>query len=103
MLEQENAFYDAHQSEFREKYLDKWLVISGGTLWGVYDKFASAAKAALEQFAQDSFMIHRPSDDGKIIEIPSVTITYPEGGKKQKPCPEIICSQGDPVIAVYPY
>jgi hypothetical protein len=40
MLEQENAFYIAHQGEFREKYLEKWLVIVGESLWGVYDMFA---------------------------------------------------------------
>jgi len=47
MLEQENAFYDAHQAEFKERYLDKWLVITGESLWGVYDKFADAVKDAL--------------------------------------------------------
>jgi len=34
MLERENKFYKEHQAEFREKYLNKWLVIVGESLWG---------------------------------------------------------------------
>jgi len=103
MLEQENAFYDAHQVEFHEKYPDKWLVITGESLWGIYDKFAVAAKDALEGLGSSDFMIHRPSDDGKVIEIPSVIIKYPEGIKKPKLRPKMTYSSGDPVTFAYPY
>jgi hypothetical protein len=47
MLEREGAFYKAHQAEFQEKYLDKWLVISSESLFGVYDTLHEAAKDAL--------------------------------------------------------
>ena len=50
MLDRENAYYMAHQAEFRKKYLDKWLVITGESLFGVYDKISDAAKAAEEFF-----------------------------------------------------
>ena len=103
MLEQENAFYDAHQTEFREKYLDKWLVITGESLWGVYDKFADAAKAALKQLGSNEFMIHKPADDGKVIEIPSVRIRYPNGDKKPKLRPKMTSSGGEPITVTYPY
>jgi len=103
MLEQENAFYDAHKVEFHEKYFDKWLVITGGSLWGVYGKFSDAAKNALEQLGQNDFMIHRPSDDGKVIEIPSVRIKYPKGSKKKKLRPQMTYSGGDPITVAYPY
>jgi len=104
MLEQENAFYDAHQAEFREKYFDKWLVITGESLWGVYDKFAGAAKDAVERLGQVDFMIHRPSDDGKVIEIPSAKIRYPDDAQKPKVQREsFYSSNGDPVTFTYPY
>jgi hypothetical protein len=69
MLERENKFYMAHQAEFKEKYPDKWLVIVGESLWGVYDKVSDAAREALRNFELEEFMIHRPADDDMIIEV----------------------------------
>ena len=104
MLEQENAFYDAHQAEFREKYLDKWLVITGGSLWGVYDRIADAAKDAFESLEPGKIMIHKPSDDGKIIELPTVQIRHPNGAKKPEVQRESFYSSGgDPITFTYPY
>jgi len=103
MLEQENAFYKAHQAEFREKYLDKWLVIIGESLFGAYDKFADAAQAAMEQLGQSEFMIHRPSDDGKVVQIgPRVRAKYPDDAKRPKPKAVITCA-GGPLTVTYPY
>jgi len=105
MLEQESAFYDAHQAEFHEKYLDKWLVITGESLWGVYDKFVEATKAALGSLEPGKFMIHKPSDDGKIIYVgPRAHIGYLESSKKPKPQREIVYSGGSDLLKVsYPY
>ena len=47
-LVKENAFYALHKAEFQEKYYDKWLVIVGDSLWGVYDKFSDAAQKAFQ-------------------------------------------------------
>ena len=76
-LERENAFYGAHRDEFREKYYNKYLLITGETLYGVYDKFAEAAKTALENFDPGKFLIHKPSDEDRIIEInPIISVLY---------------------------
>jgi len=78
MLERENKFYKTHQAEFREKHLNKWLVIVGESLWGVYDKVSDAGKAALQNFEPGEFMIHRPLDDDSVIEIgPITSVTRP--------------------------
>ena len=86
MFERENAFYESKQAEFHEKYLDKWLVITGTSLLGVYDTIADAAKAALEQLEPGDFILHRPADDGKILEIgPFINIHDPSEDNTQKP------------------
>jgi len=104
MLEKENAFYDAHKAEFHEKYLNKWLVITGESLWGVYDKFADAAKNALESLEHGKIMIHKPSDDGRIIYLPSVHVKYPEDRKKPEMEQEITYSNGGELMTfTYPY
>ena len=68
-LERENAFYASHKAEFQVKYSDKWLVIVGESLWGVYEKFADAAQAAFQNFKPGEFMIHTPSHDDIIIKM----------------------------------
>jgi len=105
MLEKENAFYDAHQAEFHEKYLDKWLVITGESLWGVYNSTTEAVEAALGSLEPGKIMIHRPSDDGKVLYIgPRAYIKHPEGSKKPKPQREIAFSSGGgPISIPYPY
>lgn len=76
MLEQENAFYEANKIEFREKYLNKWLLITGNKLWGTYDKIADAANEAIKQDMEPGhFMIHKPADDDIVIETGPIIIT----------------------------
>ena len=68
MLEREGAFYAVHKAEFHEKYYDKWLIIAGESLWGVYGTVAEAIQKALEHFRPGEFMLHKPARDGMIIE-----------------------------------
>ena len=88
MLEREKAYYTAHQAEFREKCLDKQLVITGDSLFGVYDTQKEAVKAAMEHFEPGEFMIHSPADDGRVLEVigPIIRFRYPED-EKQKSLP----------------
>jgi len=90
MLERENKFYKANQPEFREKYLDKWLVIVGESLWGVFDKVSDAGKAALQNFEPGEFMVHRPADDDAVIEIgPITSVTRSGESLEEKPEPAV--------------
>ena len=83
-LEQENAFYAEHRAEFREKYMDKWLVITGRTLWGVYDRFTVAVETAMKNLRPGEFMVHKPADDGRVIPMPMCRIEYPDGAERPK-------------------
>jgi len=93
MLERENKFYKAHQVEFREKHLNKWLVIVGESLWGVYDKVSDAGKAALQNFEPGEFKIHRPADDDTVIEIGPITSVTRHG--------EDIEEKSEPAVTVF--
>jgi len=104
MLEQENAFYDAHKAEFREKYLDKWLVISGESLWGVYDSTTDAVEASLGKLEPGKIMIHKPSNDGRVINLPRICANNSEGNKQLEVEREITYSNGDDLLMfTYPY
>jgi hypothetical protein len=98
MFEQEKAFYAAHQTEFREKYLNKWLVISGDSLYGVYDTAKQAGISAMERFYPGNFMLHRPADDGKVLVIgPTIKTHCIDGRHPSKPKRVIQVSKGNTV------
>ena len=102
MFEREDAFYMAHQAEFHEKYQNKWLVIVGESLWGVYDSISEAAKNALQHFEPGEFMIHNPSHDGMVIEIgPKIHTQYPENNSEFKPDCVITATSGELVSILY--
>ena len=104
MLERENKFYMAHQAEFKEKYLDKWLVIAGESLWGIYDKVSDAGKAALQNFEPGEFLIHRPADDDTIIEIgPIVSVTRPGDEQEEDINSVTTIIKGEPAAFQYAY
>jgi len=63
MLERENAFYEAHQAEYRKKYLHKWLILADGGLFGVFDTAIDAVNAASKHYKDDEFILHQPADD----------------------------------------
>jgi hypothetical protein len=103
MLERENKFYMEHQVEFKEKYNDKWLVIVGDSLWGVYDKVSDAGKAALQNFEPGEFLIHSPADDGTVIELgPIVSVTKP-GVSEENDDSAMIITKGEMVSIQYAY
>jgi len=104
MLERENAFYTAHQAEYREKYLRKWLVITGESLFGVYDTPKAAFLAAQEHFKDNEFLLHRPVDDDMVLEIGPmgvVRLRRPYDSKKPKLNPIITASNGE--LLTIPY
>ena len=104
MLERENKFYMAHQAEFKEKYLDKWLVIVGDSLWGVYDKFSDAAREALRNFEPtQEIMIHRPADDDMVIEMGPIASVIRPGIEEDIPEPVTVASKGEPIVFQYAY
>jgi len=105
MLEEENAFYDAHKEEFHEKYLNKWLVITGESLWGVYDNTTEAVEAALESLEPGKIMIHKPANDGRVVYVgPRARIKYPDDIKRPKLRPEMSYSEGNGLLEIpYPY
>jgi len=105
MLERENKFYMENKAEFHEKYRDKWLVIVGESLWGVFDKVSDAGKAALQHFEPtQEFMIHRPADDDTVIEIaPIVSVTRNGDDPEENVQSEMIVSKGELIAFQYAY
>jgi hypothetical protein len=57
----EIAFYKANRKDFVQQYENKFLVIKGEALVGVYDTRSQASDDALKNHAAGSFIIERPT------------------------------------------
>ena len=102
VLEQESAFYREHRDEYHEQFLEKWLVIAGASLWGVFDTLTEAAKAAFAKMEPGTFMIHRPADDDKILEIgPIIELHDPKESQTEDPPSKLLVCDGE--LISYPY
>lgn len=104
MFEREDAFYMAHQAEYREKYLNKWLIIANESLFGVYDTPKDAFLAAQEHFKEEEFILHRPADDDIKLEIGPmgiVRLRHPYDANNSKPNPVITTSDGELMTFAY--
>jgi len=66
MLEREFEFFKAHQEELVQKYLDRFLVIKGQTLIGVYDSELEAYTTTKKDHEVGTFLIQQclPGDEG---------------------------------------
>jgi hypothetical protein len=102
IFEKEQAYYKAHKDEFREKYLNKWLIIVGDSLYGVYDTIPEAVKNATKQYKPGEFMLHRPADDDRLIKIgPHIRYEGHNKIKEQNTEATMIVSEGPPVRFTY--
>ncbi|MCL2443006.1 MAG: hypothetical protein FWD13_06000 [Treponema sp.] len=103
-LERENNFYISRKVEFHKKYYDKWLVIVGESLWGVFDKFSDAAQAAFTNFKPGKFMIHTPSHDDIVIKMgPLISETHPSDSSNEDLESGITATEGELVKYIYAY
>jgi hypothetical protein len=65
MFEKENAYFQAHLDEFRQKYLDKELVIVGNKLVAVYDDFGKAYREPAKTYKPGTYMVAHVYAKGK--------------------------------------
>lgn len=58
-IESEIAAYETMQGELEAKFLDKWVVVNGGKLAGVFEAFEEAAAHAVAQFGRGPYLIRQ--------------------------------------------
>jgi hypothetical protein len=96
MFEQEQAFYKANKAEFQRDYAHRYLVITGDSLFGVFDTIDDALMAASQRRLElGKFMLHRSVDDDRVISVPSCWIVDDE--KEPLPEPVITVSGSKPI------
>ena len=68
MLEQERAYYKQHQFELLEKYKGRWILLTGDSLYGVYDTQKQAYDTGVGKLGLGKFMIQEVEDEEKLTQ-----------------------------------
>lgn len=58
-IDMEIAAYEEMKDELESKCLDKWVVVHGGKIAGVYDEFNQAAAEAVKRFGRGPYLIRQ--------------------------------------------
>jgi hypothetical protein len=69
MLEKEWNFYEGHHNELVEKYLNKFVVISGDRVVAAYDNEKKAYHDTVKAIPLGSFMIHRVTEPEEVLRL----------------------------------
>ena len=66
-IDTEIAAYDAMKDQLEATCLDKWVVIHGGIVAGVFDDFQKAAADAVARFGRGPYLIRRVGQKPTVI------------------------------------
>lgn len=78
-IDTEIAAYDAMKDRLEATCLDKWVVIHGGIVAGVFDDFQRAAADAVKRFGRGPYLIRRVGQKPTVLP-PSVVYSSSRHG-----------------------
>jgi len=74
MLEQELAFYEQNLENWLHQYADKFVLVKGEEMVGVYDTNEQALTAGASLFGLESYLIRRIEKVTEEIRLPALTL-----------------------------
>jgi len=73
-LEQEISFFEQNRKEWFQLYPNKFALVKGQKLIGVFDTAQAATEQGVVSFGLDSFLIRRIEEHERIIKIPAYSL-----------------------------
>lgn len=73
-LEQERAFYAAHEAEWATAHPGRFVVVKGERLLGAFDSIEEALAAGAATFGVESFLVRRLGEKQVEVNIPALTM-----------------------------
>ena len=87
LLEQERAFYIAHEAEWATAHPGRFVVVKGDRLLGAFDSIEEALAAGAATFGVDSFLVRKLGQKQDEVNIPALALgllranpQHPAGG-----------------------
>jgi len=73
-LEQELQFFESMRAKWVGNYKDKFVLIKGKELLGVFDTFGDAYRVGVGKFGNTPFLIKRVSEEEQVERFPALTL-----------------------------
>jgi len=73
-LEQERAFYDAHEAEWIATHPGRFVVVKGSCLLGVFESMEQALAAGAASYGLTSFLVRKLGERQEEVNIPALTL-----------------------------
>jgi len=73
-LKEELEFFESMKTEWVESYRDKFVLIKGRDLIGVFDTFGDAYRVGVGKFGNNPFLIKRVSEEEQVEKFPALTL-----------------------------
>lgn len=74
MLREELEFFNSMRSKWLESYRDKFVLIKGKDLIGVFDSFRAAYEAGVKKLGNTPFLIKRVTEKEQVERFPALTL-----------------------------
>lgn len=73
-LKKELEFFESKKQEYLKSYKDKFVLIKGDKLIGVFDKVEDAYKKGIEEFGNTPFLIKQVREKEEPEQLPALAI-----------------------------
>jgi hypothetical protein len=73
-LKEELEFFESMRAEWVGSYRDRFVLIKGKDLVGVFDTFGDAYRIGVEKFGNHPFLIKRVTEEEQIEKFPALTL-----------------------------
>jgi hypothetical protein len=74
MLVKELEYYNRRREEFLREYRDKFVLIKGEELLGIFDSEQAAYSEGVNRLGNQSFLIKRVTEEEEIVNLPALVL-----------------------------
>jgi hypothetical protein len=74
VLEQERTLYDAYLNEWLQRYADRWVLVRGQELIGVFNTVEEALVEGTRRFGLTPFLVRQVTPSQEPVRIPALAL-----------------------------
>ena len=73
-LETEIRFFEAHRKEWLKHYRDKWVLVKGTDLVGVFDSYEAAYEQGVAKYGTEPFLVKQVLENDAVEQMPALML-----------------------------
>jgi hypothetical protein len=74
MLDKERKYFETHRAEWLKKHPDKFVLVKGEELIGVFSTQQEALVEGARRFGTEAFLVRQVEESEQLVYIPALTL-----------------------------